>query len=452
MHIDHQPSVGIGHSKRHSLLARFFNVSLWDLIGCALACILAGYLLALHLGLSGTFEKPDKTELIEDRKGLQALPGSASGPGSQPASEGLDQQAYQQITRLQNQKIGESPEQLLNRLASYQGLSLWGISDLEVSRFQDDLDRLRALGVSALPAISAYLMDSSDVDFNSMGLASRFGYPTLRLALFSVLHDLGGNQVENILYRELKVTQKPHEIEVIGRFLEDYSPGLYASEILRSARESFDYTKKNGNSDVDLGPLFQVFSQYGDARMADDLEDISQLRWGKYGALTLSNLPDGTGLPVLGRWVYQEPKGNVSSEFSLLVLAQSSEYPVAQEILVDSVSDGLIPDSKWAQISQLIEGKYHFQFEPPDEGLISAIRSNTSYYITSSTKYTAKTPGGGQIVYGIRTGSSTLSSEQIRLRLDLVDVLRTKVESDIGREELNRAYQTLIQLERKGDR
>jgi hypothetical protein len=339
----------------------------------------------------------------------------------------------------------------IDRLASLQQQPDWTLMDTKIAQATQDLEMLVELGDVAIPGIRSYLRNTSGIDATADGAIKGIGFGSLRLALFDVLRRIGSNQAEAIWYDELRRSQTPAEIEALGNYLSQTSPGFYDYDILRKARGTFAQLAEESIEPQDAGPLFRVFNSYGDAGLVSDLENISRLRWGKYGAVTLARLPGGAGIGSLSRWAGEGPTGNTSSDFALRILAQSAEYPEAGETLINSVVSDRISDANWPEFAQLIAGTYHIQLDPPLKGVTSRQEGAPNSNIVKTTEYIALTPGGGQVLYGLFTGAPVLAPKQVVARLDLIEALLSQAKSPVAQRELNKALDTLWSLYSKQD-
>ena len=124
----------------------------------------------------------------------------------------------------------------------------WELLELDMAAARNDLAWLVEQGDSAVPAIRSYLRNLRAL--SAKGPAEKamesIGYGSLRLALFDVLKRIGGNQAEAIWYDELRATESPAEIEVLGRYLDERQPGLYRDEVLTVARQAFSLALEDG--------------------------------------------------------------------------------------------------------------------------------------------------------------------------------------------------------------
>ncbi len=427
---------------RGASVERLFHTGLlWDLMGYLLVVALASYLVGSHLGLF-----LDATDSANTPYRVNPSPEVYATVDRHPAGYQLFEKsaADRDLIRTSYSPVERmAPGLLLERLEMLNSRPGWTLLDIDAEQAKRDLVSLIREGDAALPAIERFLAQGGDVDLTKGGVDKAVGYPSLRLALFAALDRIGGHQVESILYKELSRTVTPIEIEALGNYLNDDSPGLYDQDIVRAARDVFSQVIDGGGEGKDMGPLFRVFSRYGDASLVQDLEQVNQLNWGRYAAITLANIPGGQGLQGLSNWVYGAEKSDASAQFAIKLLAQSSDYPTAANALLDSVRANLISDRRWPELSQLIIGTYHMQLDPPGEELISAYSSDIRSRVLRANQYISRTPGGGQVVYGLESVSSTLAPEQVLPRLELVDQLLFEVSSPVAKRELQKAYEAL---------
>lgn len=425
---------------------------IWDVVGYALVLCLASYLLLSQLGPFKDATSPAETSYKDSLNSQSAVTLDRRAPQSVKAQKHpISRDAVQRSYPVSVDRM--APDMLLERLELLNERPGWTLLDIDVAQAQKDLAQLIREGDAALPAIAHFLARGSDADFTKGGIDEKVGYPSLRLALFAALERIGGHQVESILYEELHRTQRPTEIEALGHYLNDISPGLYDYDIVNQAKQTFSSIRQESDDaqDQDLGPLFRVFSEYGDASLVPELENISQLRWGKYGAVTLARIKGGEGIPSLASWAEEGPLGNKSSAFALRILAQTADDPVAGNAILKSATENRVGEADWREIAQLISGTYHIQLEPPEQGITTRYQDAARPNILRTTEYTALTPGGGQTLYGLRTGSPVLAPEQIIPRLELIDALLSEVKSPTARRELERAFRVLWSMTNKRD-
>ncbi|MGR7923185.1 hypothetical protein ACU6RQ_19155 [Zobellella denitrificans] len=331
----------------------------------------------------------------------------------------------------------ESPEATLDQLTLWQYHQGSTLTGLDITTIQQDLTQLAQLGPQAIPAIYQYLSSGQDIDFEALGNGRHLGHESLRLALFEVLHRIGGNEAEAIWFNTLNNTRIPREIAALGQYLEEWAPGHYQADIVAAARDAFQLATDNGVEGHDTGPLFQVFQKYGNADLIPELEQVSQLRWGQYAAVALAGLPEGQGIPSLVRLVQGASPNNLSARFALQVLAQESDHPEAQVALVNSLHNQQIPDYLWPDLAGLLAGTYRIQIQTP----LSTTTATAG--IRSTVTMTFQNPGGGQQLHGIRYYRSTLSESQLWPRIRLIETLYQETTNPKAKRALEQAYNIL---------
>ncbi|WP_188860058.1 hypothetical protein [Marinobacterium nitratireducens] len=337
---------------------------------------------------------------------------------------------------------GHGPSDLLLRLQQFAQKPGWAILPEDIASVRDDIDTLVSQGDPAVSAIRDFLRNARGSTLADDAIA-KAGYGSLRLALFDVLQKIGGARAEAVLYDELEVSESPREIETLARYLDASSPGLYQRNIVTVARDTLALASDDGINGQDTGPLFRVLKDFGGAELANDLGQVSQLHWGQYAAVALASLPDGVGIPNLARWVEGASPGNVSAAFALNILAQSAQYPDARKALLESSRVGLIPDSRWPELARLLAGTYRIQLEPPAHGFTGLAPDAARGRVLRTRTYSARTPGGGQTLYGLESASPVLSPDSADARLDLIETLIDETDSPAARRELERAVNTL---------
>ncbi|WP_107852372.1 hypothetical protein [Oceanimonas marisflavi] len=334
-----------------------------------------------------------------------------------------------------------SASELLEQLTLWQYQQVNTLSADDIRQIQMNLTQLASLGESAIPVIYQYLNSGQDVDYLLLGNSRHLDQPTLRLALFDVLHRIGGDDAETIWAGELERTASPREIAALGQYLDEQAPGLYREDIVNAAKDAMALASMDGGNGENMGPLFQVLQAYGDENVLTDLESVRPLWWGKYASVALASLPDGIGIPGLVNGVVDSPKTHLGSRFALQMLAQSAEYPEAQIALINSTREQQIPDRLWQEFAWMIAGTYRFQIEEPNTGAQAIYQGAIPIPVHSIRKYITFSPGGGQVLYGVRYATPQLTSEQIMPRLDFIETLLSETSSPAAVQALEQAYE-----------
>ncbi len=131
---------------------------------------------------------------------------------------------------------------------------LAGLASAEVNRNQPgsirrllvDLERLKAQGPAALPAIREFLRSAQDADYDGFGgrewagshVPSEFVIPpSLRLGLLETVKQIGGPEAESILLDELRVTGRGVEVAYIAGALQEMAPDRHREAVFAAARD-----------------------------------------------------------------------------------------------------------------------------------------------------------------------------------------------------------------------
>src|SRR3989442_7725535 len=88
--------------------------------------------------------------------------------------------------------------------------------------------------------------------------------------------------------------RSPSEIALLARTLEQQAPGQYRQETLNAVSEVLAMAEKDQLAGWDVGALFQVLQNYGDASTAGVLAQL-QSKWNYYATMALAGLPRGEG-------------------------------------------------------------------------------------------------------------------------------------------------------------
>jgi hypothetical protein len=116
--------------------------------------------------------------------------------------------------------------------------------------------------------------------------------------LLDALAQIGGPEAVTAFTGVLQSTADPKEIAKIGAYLEQAEPGTHRAEVIEAARQALTMAGEGKLPDRDVAPLFEVFQQYGDAGLAQELTRNSK-QWNYYSMFTLARLPDDAGIPTL---------------------------------------------------------------------------------------------------------------------------------------------------------
>ncbi|MFC6669218.1 hypothetical protein [Marinobacterium aestuariivivens] len=444
--------------KRRSSARDGYIRDIWDLLGYAAVIALAFYLWPAQEASPEIEREIERGQVVESqlesrvqstRSDLRARmaakialrEGNENRSPSDPAKPGT------------RSEYGSSEaENAIERLEQFRQRPDWSILPSDIANIQRDFSALFEQGHGAIPAIRHFLRTASDIDFTSNGLDEELGYATLRLALFDILSRIDDSAAEAIWFEELRAIHSPVEIETLGRYLEDHAPGLYQRDIVLSAREALSQAATQGAKGRDIAPLFKILQEYGDASLVPELEQLPEMWWGQYAAVTLASLPGGTGLSSLRyRLAQDSPRTNLGARFALQMLAQSADQPEAQAALLDTVRQNQVPDALWREIAWMIAGTYQVQLNNPNADMPNRYQSSTPTAIHSVNKFISFGPGGDQVLFGVRYARPQLSDEQMVPRLELIDTLLSETESPAARQALEQAFDTVWSSYNEGE-
>ncbi len=236
------------------------------------------------------------------------------------------------------------------------------ITSAQAEQWKQTLQSLVAQGAAALPAIRDFMDLNQDFDFNALAGGELLGQSSVRTALINALQQIGGPEAASQMAQLLQTTTVPAEIELIAGHLEQMAPGQYRKDALNAANDVLALAVKGQLPGWDVGSLFKVIQNYGDAFQANSLEKL-QGQYKYYAAVSLANLPDGAGVPGLIR---QTRNPSESHDFSYQMLAQAaSQYQAAGDALIEQARLNQIPDSAWRKIASELSGEQYQVGQPP---------------------------------------------------------------------------------------
>ena len=306
----------------------------------------------------------------------------------------------------------------------------------QAQQWKQGLQVLTQQGAAAVPAIREFLDQNQEVSFSAVSGGELLGQSSMRVALIDALQQIGGPEAMAVMLQTLQTTALPSEIALLARNLEQLAPGQYRQETLNAVNEVLAMADKGQLAGWDVGTLFQVLQNYGDASTASALAQL-QSKWNYYATLALAGLPGGEGVPSLIRQAQDATAGGKSS-LTLQILAQvASEYPDAGAALVEQARLNQIPDSAWRKIATGLAGD-QYQIGTPSElsALSPSMPGLKTYHIES----------GNQNFYSLPLNAN-LSSDQIGQRLALIDqLLAAASSSPAAMEALQNARASLDKL------
>jgi hypothetical protein len=230
------------------------------------------------------------------------------------------------------------------------------LSPEQAATWRTNLAQLVAQGASALPAIREFLDKNMDVEFGGAG-KQMLGYSSARLAMIDALSQIGGPESAALMSGVLATTADPKEIAILARNLEQIDPGAHRQQFLDAARQTLAMAAEGKLPDRDVGPLFELFQNYGDASIASELASNSK-QWNYYSMFSLAQLPDGAGLPTLIQIANGEGSfGSGARVPALEMLAQAAgQSDVARNALLDQARGNKLTPYNWATLESILAG------------------------------------------------------------------------------------------------
>lgn len=320
------------------------------------------------------------------------------------------------------------------------------ISAEKIKNIKQLLRELRKQGVAAVPAIREFLRQKSDVNFAKMKGGELLDHATLRQALMSTLHKIGGKESQAVSLEVLSSTQDPVEIALLARNLENEAPDVYREAVLQTINNAL-VSWTGAKDPVEMRPLFELLQDLGGREVAAILaqfpanaDSVQYLRNRNsqidptvrlYALLALTDLPDGKGIPNLTA-LASDPTVPVQHKPALpfRMLAQSAlSYNEAGQSLVDLAKAGQIPENAWREVSEALKGNY-LRFPSPSPSM------ETSYpqpYYDENHK----------IRYEQHLVSADWSPKQVNQQIALIDNLLQATTSPTAKQALQQARVSL---------
>ena len=408
----------------------------------AVAVIAVG--LAVYLLAGGGAKAPEENlatapyRVGQEPGAAQPLDEAASLAPHPPAAE---QAASRLVQAAEPALVPAAPRSLPNAesvqiVAQLSQLDLSGaaITPEAAAAWKQGLQQLVLQGAAGAPAIRDFLEKNLDLNFDSVGGTKLLGQPSLRLGLLDALRQIGGPEALAISSQTLQTATDPREIAFLARHLEQEVPEQYREQLLKAARESLALAAEGKLEFRDVGPLFDILRQYGGASAVTDLEQASS-RWKYYSAIALADLPDGAGVPSLVQMVKSSPETTSANRAAALeALAQvSTQYPDAQEALLEQARTGKISNSSWMTVAAVLGG---------DKLQIGKVVSDDSASVGPNLK-TYHLSSGNQDFYSTQN-TAGWSSDEVTHRLALVDQLLALNAGPMATEALQRTRASLI--------
>ena len=292
-------------------------------------------------------------------------------------------------------------------------LSHGPITKEQADQWKQGLQALTQQGAAGVPAIREFLEQNQELNFAAINGGQLLEQPSLRAALINTLQQIGGPEATGVMLQTLQTTTLPSEIALLAKTLEQQAPGQYRAETVNSINEVLAMAEKGQLPGFDVGPLFQVLQNYGDAASAAALEQL-QAQWKYYATMSLAGLPDGQGVSSLVHQA-QDPAGGGKRDFAFEMLAQvATQYPDAGAALLEAARLNQIPDSTWRKIATGLTGDQYQLGAPPSAADVNAppLPGLKTFHIAS----------GNQNFYSLPVSTSA-SPDEIARRRAFIDQL-----------------------------
>jgi len=170
--------------------------------------------------------------------------------------------------------VKPTPEELLRRLAAMK-VAPGPDRTRAVRQILVLLDQLAQSGPEALPAIRQFLATNADLEFDRLAearvprdiraLTDAVLPFSLRLALFDVVRQIGGQEAEELLAETLGRTARGLEVACLTQLLEEMAPGKYRDNALAAAQALLN---GGGGDRLHRDYLFSVLRRFNDASFA----------------------------------------------------------------------------------------------------------------------------------------------------------------------------------------
>ena len=328
---------------------------------------------------------------------IEPVPASASAA---PANEHVAELPRKSGARVERRNASDL-------ISDLQELS-WNEDQLEEAAVNELLSQLRSQGADAVVPIRDFLLDEPH---------SGDTLNVLRQALLDVLFGLGLPEVEDVVLELLAAGPPASEMWQLGAYLETVNPGTY-SEVIRSAAELV----MEANPGVLLPPeFFLLLGELGNAQTAVLLGQAPPHQEA-YAGLTLAELGDDSGLPILAEQAraFEAGRDTVQGRLAVQLLAQrAAQSPSAAAVLLELAERGVIPPDLWPHILDLVAGNWEFSLvEPP-----------TELQVGSHTYYR---PEGDQIIWRVARPPYGADDGLQAQRLYLLDRLQALIPEGLG--------------------
>jgi hypothetical protein len=250
-----------------------------------------------------------------------------------------------------------SPKELLASLTQIDGKN--PLTAEQAQAWKQSLQLLVRQGAASVPAIQEFLAKNQDASFPTPDGAAQPGFSSLRAGLIDALGQIGGSQATAAMLQILQSSTIPSDVADMAKALGPSATGEYQQEFLAAIRQQlFMAQQPLANRDTEVAPLFQVLASEAanGAPVADDIQQYGA-PWSFYSAITLANLPNGTGLPALAQMAQTPGTGQTIAVDSLAQLASTD--PQALNALLDLAKNGAAQDFVLSTVAPFLAGRQY---------------------------------------------------------------------------------------------
>lgn len=290
------------------------------------------------------------------------------------------------------------------------------ISPEQAEKWKLGLNELASQGSAAVPAIRQFLEKNQDINFAVIRGGVMLGQSSIRMALLSVLKQIGGSEARDVMVQTIQATAIPSEVALLGNYLEEQAPGQYRQQAVSAAKEVFAMAAQGQLPGWDIGALLEMVRNFDSASAQSTAEKLRH-EYPCYAAMALANVEGGAGVPALLRQspVPGEAGASADGNFALQMLAQVAALnPEASSALLQQARQGQIPESAWPKIAMGLGGDQFAMFSFTADGRpdVPSVPGLKTYHVEA----------GNQNFYSV-PASVIASPEQVSARFNLIDQL-----------------------------
>jgi hypothetical protein len=229
-----------------------------------------------------------------------------------------------------------------------------GLTPEQAAQWKESMTKLVREGANSVPAIREFLERNVDMSLNSFPGGDQLGQASLRTAMFDALQQIGGPEAQGLMVDTMKTSAVPSELAALARMLEQQAPEQYRQMAVQAARDLLAEAGQGKLDQRDVGPLFDIMRNYGDASLAPELEKaVGQYNY--YAAMALAEMPNGAGIPSLIQMAETGTGRGRTVVWQMLAQA-SLQSPDALAALAQQARQGQIPPNAWSYIASALKG------------------------------------------------------------------------------------------------